>query len=142
MVKVQGQVFKKFKKYIGKNVGKYIQDFPKSLICFDLILTYVLIYYIPCLTFFALKYKLGPKGCKLQHQINRELCQLLFYSSEMYMSRATNKCNGVYEVHMCTKYNRQQRRICTLSIQLYPYVTSVNLVFVSDKIIKIVIILE
>ena len=32
-------------------------------------------------------------------------------------------------------YNRWQRRICTLSVHLYSYVTSVNSVFVSDKII-------
>ena len=31
---------------------------------------------------------------------------------------------------------RWQRRICALSVQLYSDVTSVNLVFVSDKIIK------
>ena len=34
------------------------------------------------------------------------------------------------------QYNRWQRRICALSVQLYSDVTSVNLVFVSDKIIK------
>jgi len=33
-------------------------------------------------------------------------------------------------------YNRWQRRVCTLSVQLYSYVTSVNLVFVSNKIIN------
>ena len=33
------------------------------------------------------------------------------------------------------QYNRWQRRICTLSVQLYSDVTSVNSVFVSDKII-------
>ena len=37
---------------------------------------------------------------------------------------------------MCTKYNTWQRRICTLSVQLYSDVTSVNFVFVSDKIIN------
>jgi len=34
------------------------------------------------------------------------------------------------------KYNRWQRRICTLSVQLYSVVTSVNSVFVSDKMIN------
>jgi len=33
-------------------------------------------------------------------------------------------------------YKRWQYRICTLSVQLYSNVTSVNLVFVSDKIIN------
>ena len=35
-----------------------------------------------------------------------------------------------------TLYNRWQRRICTHSVQLYSYVTSVNLVVVFDKIIN------
>ena len=34
------------------------------------------------------------------------------------------------------QYNRWHRRICTLSVQLYFYVTSANLVFVSYKIIS------
>ena len=34
------------------------------------------------------------------------------------------------------KYNRWQRRICTLSVQLYSDVTSVNPVFVSNEIIN------
>ena len=33
-------------------------------------------------------------------------------------------------------YNRWQRKICTLSVQLYSDVTSVSSVFVSDKIIN------
>ena len=32
--------------------------------------------------------------------------------------------------------NRWQRRLCTLSVQMYFYVTGVNSVFVSDKIIN------
>ena len=40
-------------------------------------------------------------------------------------------------------YNRWQRRICTLSVKMYSDVTSVNLIFVSDKMFNnIVIILE
>ena len=34
------------------------------------------------------------------------------------------------------KFNRWQRRICSLSVQLYSYVTSVNSVFVNLKIIN------
>ena len=40
-------------------------------------------------------------------------------------------------IQIDSSYNRWQRRICTLSVQLYSYVTSVcNSVFVSDKIIN------
>ena len=34
------------------------------------------------------------------------------------------------------QYNRWQRRVCTLSVHLYSDVTSVNSVFVSDKIVN------
>ena len=46
---------------------------------------------------------------------------------------------GIVENHFAPNrflYNRWQRRICTLSVQLYSVVTSVNSVFVSDKIIN------
>ena len=40
-------------------------------------------------------------------------------------------------IQIDSSYNRWQRRICTLSVQLYSYVTSVcNSVFVSDNIIN------
>ena len=45
-------------------------------------------------------------------------------------------CNLLKFDQIYSSYNRWQHRICTLSVQLYSDVTSVNSVFVSDQIIN------
>ena len=64
-----------------------------------------------------------------------ENVQNYFLINRLYKARNQRNFPHYWVYSNRFQYNRWQRRICTLSVQLYSYVTSVNLVFVSDKII-------
>ena len=59
--------------------------------------------------------------------LNSVCVYLYLYSLYMYI------CTCIVYICIC---NRWQHRICTLSVQLYSYITSVNSVFGFDKIIN------